>query len=146
MKILTIILLISLILIASCSNTNRVIITNSQQKDIEIQVNLAITPQQKQQGLMNVSNLSENQGMLFLFDNEDYYNFWMKDTLIPLDIIFINKDLRIVDIIQAVPCKKDPCKVYTPKNKAKYVLEVNKDFAKDNKIAINNSLKLLINS
>jgi len=111
MKILTIILLISLILIASCSNTNRVIITNSQQKDIEIQV-----------------------------------NFWMKDTLIPLDIIFINKDLRIVDIIQAVPCKKDPCKVYTPKNKAKYVLEVNKDFAKDNKIAINNSLKLLINS
>lgn len=95
---------------------------------------------------MNVSNLSENQGMLFLFDNEDYYNFWMKDTLIPLDIIFINKDLRIVDIIQAVPCKKDPCKVYTPKNKAKYVLEVNKDFAKDNKIAINNSLKLLINS
>ena len=146
MKILTIILLSSLILIASCSNTNKVIITNSQQKDIEIQVSLAKTPQQKQQGLMNVSNLSQNQGMLFFFDNEDYYNFWMKDTLISLDIIFINKDLRIVDIIQAVPCKKDPCKVYTPKNKAQYVLEVNKDFAKDNKIVINNSLKLLINS
>ncbi len=146
MKLLTIILLLSLILIASCSNTNKVIITNSQQKDIEIQVSLAKTPQQKQQGLMNVSNLSQNQGMLFFFDNEDYYNFWMKDTLISLDIIFINKDLRIVDIIQAVPCKKDPCKVYTPKNKAQYVLEVNKDFAKDNKIVINNSLKLLINS
>ena len=67
--------------------------------------------------------------MLFIFQQERPQSFWMKNTLIPLDMIFISADLVIVDITTMNPCKTDPCPDYTSKQPARYCLEVNAGYA-----------------
>jgi len=77
-------------------------------------------------GLMNVESLSTDSGMIFVFPNEGKLSFWMKNTLIPLDIIFISKDKFIVDMKKAFqPCVEEPCESYTSRLPAKYALEIN---------------------
>ena len=99
--------------------------------DINIPVELAITEEQQIKGLMFRTNLTG--GMLFIFNEEMQRTFWMKNTLIPLDMMFINEDFEIVTIHHAIPCEEDPCKTYTSPD-AKYVLEVNYNFTEENKI------------
>lgn len=121
---------ISLILIYLSSksiniSSNKVCI-NSKCFNIEI----AQTPEERQKGLMYRQSLNENAGMLFIFDKEGIYPFWMKNTLIPLDIIWINKDYKIVYIEKNIaPCKTDPCPSYSPQKEALYVLEINSGLA-----------------
>ena len=75
--------------------------------------------------LMNRESLSDNNWMLFVFENPWIYSFWMKNTLIPLAWIRIDSDLKIVDIIEMNPCNTENCEIYNPKSKAQYVLEIN---------------------
>jgi len=63
--------------------------------------------------------------MLFIFPEEGEYGFWMKNTLISLDIIWIDENQKIVHIEKAEPCTEEPCKVYRPTADAIYVLEIN---------------------
>ena len=86
---------------------------------------VASTPALRRVGLMNRAHLDSNKGMLFILDKPSIQSFWMKNTLIPLDIIWISEDFRVVDIQQASPCSHSPCTRYAPKTTAKYVLEVN---------------------
>ena len=85
----------------------------------------------KQKGLQERKSLCLVCGMIFIFDVEGYYGFWMKGTLINLAILWVNSDGRIVYIVKdAKPCmgKQNPyaeCEVYSPFSPAKYVLEVN---------------------
>jgi len=89
-------------------------------------VEIADSPEEQETGLMNREGLEQNRGMLFIFGAEDKYNFWMKNTLMPLDIIWISKENRIVCIKNnAQPCKTNPCEVFYPSEKAKYILEIN---------------------
>jgi len=70
--------------------------------------------------------LDSNKGMLFIFDREGEYPFWMKNTLIPLDIIWINEKKEVVFISENTqPCEKDPCLSVNPGKNAEYILEVN---------------------
>ena len=112
--------------------------------DAKVLVELAVTPEEKAKGLMHREYLDENKGMLFIFEDEKAPSFWMKNTLIPLDMIFINSDNKIVDILVAEPCKKDPCKSYTPKADAKYVLEVNAGFSERHNAKIGDEVSLKI--
>ncbi len=128
-------LLISLILLVSCTPQ----IKEVQINNIKIPVELATTPEQRGIGLMGRTNITG--GMLFIFEDEQQRLFWMKDTLIPLDMIFINKDLEITKIHHAVPCIEDPCSIY-PGN-AEYVLEVNYNFTINNDIKEGEKVKLL---
>ena len=90
-----------------------------------ITTELAATDQERQKGLMFREKLLPDQGMLFVFDVEDYYSFWMKNTLIALDMIWLDKERRIVHIERDVPpCKADPCPSYTPKRPGSFVLEL----------------------
>ena len=67
-------------------------IINDTGKPIQYHVEVAKTNEEQEEGLMNRLELKKNGGMLFLFNNEKKASFWMKNTLIPLDIIFINKN------------------------------------------------------
>lgn len=82
--------------------------------------------EKRQKGLMFREELDENAGMLFIFENEGNYPFWMKNTLIPLDMLWIDSSGKIVDIKEADPCESDPCDVIYHSGSAKYVLEINK--------------------
>mgnify|MGYP001570853604 CR=1 FL=1 len=77
-------------------------------------------------GLMYRDKLNTDEGMLFLFPDEDRHSFWMKNTYIPLDIIWLNKDKRVVYIKDgAQPCKEEICETFKTDTNALYVLEVN---------------------
>ena len=70
-------------------------------------------------------SLNKDKGMLFIYDTPTKANFWMKNTLIPLDIIWINKNFKIVHIKTAQPCEEDPCEIYSPDEDSLYILEIN---------------------
>ena len=90
------------------------------------QVELATTEAVRDQGLMYRKELNKDKGMLFVFDKEGIYPFWMKNTLIPLDMIWINNSGKVVFMAQNVqPCKSLICPSIIPSGSAKYVLEVN---------------------
>lgn len=86
---------------------------------------IADTPESQQLWLMYRESISDEDWMLFMFDQVWTYSFWMKNTLIPLAWIRLDSDLKIVDIIQMDPCKTDECPSYKPKSEAQYVLEIN---------------------
>jgi uncharacterized membrane protein (UPF0127 family) len=88
-------------------------------------VKIASTPQQRRKWLMFVKHLKENEWMLFIFEKSWIYWFWMKNTYIPLDIIWIDKNFRITKIWQkAQPCLTWKCKIVYNKKPAQYVLEI----------------------
>jgi uncharacterized membrane protein (UPF0127 family) len=89
-------------------------------------VEVVDTPATRSRGLMFRESLDQNKGMLFVYDEEGMYHFWMKNTLIPLDMIWIGQDMRIVNIARnAQPCTADPCPTYNPGGDAMYILEIN---------------------
>jgi uncharacterized membrane protein (UPF0127 family) len=73
---------------------------------------VARTSEARARGLMGRTSLPKDGGMAFLFDEQTTTSFWMKDTLIPLSILFWQGDGRIVDILDMRPCVADPCPVY----------------------------------
>ncbi|MDD5221425.1 MAG: DUF192 domain-containing protein [Candidatus Pacebacteria bacterium] len=88
-------------------------------------VKMAINPSQRARGLMFEQSLDKDRGMLFVYPQSGQYSFWMKNTYIPLDIIWINEDRTVVYINKNTqPCLKD-CFNINPLVNAKYVLEVN---------------------
>lgn len=94
-------------------------------KDNCFDVELAITSEQKRKGLMHREELKEDKGMLFINSEEYICGFWMKNVKFPLDIIWIDKDKKVVFISKNTPsCLKDPCPSVKPDKKAKYVLEI----------------------
>jgi uncharacterized membrane protein (UPF0127 family) len=90
---------------------------------------LAQTSQEQSIGLAKYKSLAKDQGMIFLFDRQDYYSFWMKDMKFPIDIIFISGN-KVVDVFGKVPIAPDEnLPVYTTKTKADKVLEINAGLA-----------------
>ena len=85
----------------------------------------------KERGLQGREGLCSACGMIFIYDKEGYHRFWMKDTLINLAMLWIDKDGKVVHIVKNTePCvgKENPyaeCEIYAPLSPAKYVLEVN---------------------
>jgi len=87
---------------------------------------IARTLSDKSRGLMNRQSLGRNEGMLFVFGAEWWHVFWMKNVKIPLDLIYLDKNFKIVEIAaKQQPCKGLFCPPIIPKAKSKYVIEVN---------------------
>jgi hypothetical protein len=95
--------------------------------DVTFNVELAVTSNQQQTGLMYRNELPERQGMLFIFDEPTVRQFWMKNTFIPLDIIFIDADRRIINIRTMPAQTRQTCQSDRP---ALYVLEIAANAAK----------------
>ena len=109
-------------------------------------VEVADTPLEREKGLMERENLDRNAGMLFIFESEGHYPFWMKNTLIPLDMIWIDEDKEIVFIYEnALPCDEDPCTVISPSGNAKYVFEINGGLTSKKGIVVGQKLEFIKN-
>lgn len=93
---------------------------------VTFRVQAADTESTRRTGLMFRADMPANEGMIFLFEKQQPLTFWMKNTLIPLDMIFFDQDWKIVSIQKnAQPCKADPCLLYPSEGPAKFVLEIN---------------------
>ncbi len=95
----------------------------SAKGDVDFQVEIVGTPEKRERGLMYRRELRSDHGMLFIFPAEKVNSFWMKNTPIPLDMIFISRERKIVGIVhETVPFSLDGRSVSVP---SQYVLEIN---------------------
>ncbi len=90
-----------------------------------LEVDLALTGAAQARGLMEVEKIPDDYGMVFLWSDSAKHSFYMKDTLIPLDIAWWNAEGEIVDIQTMQPCTEDPCKTYVPADTHVGAVEVN---------------------
>ncbi len=103
---------------------------------VKVNVERANTPEKLASGLMNRTALPKFSGMLFIFPDEKIREFWMKNTPIPLEIMFIDTKGRINEITAMEPCAPNAptCPVYTSKEPARFAIEVNAGFTAKNRI------------
>jgi uncharacterized membrane protein (UPF0127 family) len=110
----------------------------------EIVAELARTDEERARGLMFRERLLPDEGMLFIFDQPDFYPFWMKNMSFPIDIIWLSPEAKIVYIASQVPpCKKEPCPSYQPYSKALYVIEVSAGFARKEKLKVGDRVEIV---
>jgi uncharacterized membrane protein (UPF0127 family) len=102
---------------------------------------VAATPRERAKGLMYRNNLEQNKGMLFVFPNAEPQSFWMKNTQISLDIIYIDEQLNVVSIREnAKPLSEEP--LDSGGKFAKYVIEINGGLSKKHRIDIGSKITL----
>jgi uncharacterized membrane protein (UPF0127 family) len=92
---------------------------------VVLRVEIARTSADRQRGLMYRRTLAAKAGMVFVYPEDTRGGFWMKNTLIPLDIAFYDRRGRILRIFSMTPCRRDPCRVYDPGVAYRAALEVN---------------------
>jgi uncharacterized membrane protein (UPF0127 family) len=128
--------------LVSCSSSNRSASPSAQPSrssvgtlriegasgTVQLHVQIADTDEARERGLMGVRSLAPDAGMAFLFDGPTDASFWMKDTLLPLSIAFWDTKGRIVGIREMVPCKHDPCALYSPGVPYVGAVEANRGF------------------
>jgi len=129
-----------LLLFAACRQGPVVVVHTAAGAAVRVPVELALTRVQQSRGLMYRKDLPEDAGMLFVFPETEVRTFWMKNTVLPLDMIFIGEDLRIVGIVEdAVPFTETSRSVGKP---SRYVLEVHAGFCKRHGIAAGDRVEL----
>ena len=108
-----------------------------------VEVELAMTQEERTTGLMNRTNLSEYSGMLFIFDEERMYKIWMKNMFFPLDIIWLDERGIIVHIDKNVmPCN-EYCKSFGPELYSKFVLEVNGEYTDRHNVNVGDNVRMI---
>jgi uncharacterized membrane protein (UPF0127 family) len=106
-------------------------------------VEVARTPEEQAQGLMFRESLPPQTGMIFLFNDGGAHHFWMKNTMIPLDIIWLDAAGTVVFVsANTPPCKSDPCPTYGPDVPAPIILELAGGLAAKEGVVVGASLKL----
>ncbi|PIN85860.1 hypothetical protein COV19_07690 [Candidatus Woesearchaeota archaeon CG10_big_fil_rev_8_21_14_0_10_44_13] len=139
------VLFLALLLIA-CSQQKtdtKTITLKTGSYEVKINAEIADSSDEITQGLMYRESLGKDEGMLFIFPDENYRSFWMKNTLVPLDIVFISGNGTIVDIKEDFePCRTFVCESYRSKERAMYVLEANGGFAGENGLMIGDSVQI----
>jgi len=110
---------------------------------LTVDAELATTPETRTHGLMERASLPVDRGMLFIFDVAQPLGFWMFNTLIPLDIIFVDAERRITSISASVPPCRPPsrCPTYSSHGPAQFVLEVNAGTVVKAGIAVGDELR-----
>ena len=99
----------------------------------KLDVKVADTSETQTRGLSGRDFLADNEGMLFIFPESSYRQFWMKDMLIPIDIIWLDQNYRVIDILPSVSPETYP-QTFAPPLPAKYVLETAGGWGQKHKI------------
>ena len=130
MKVGPALLVFLLLLIAACGggpSLERVTaVIDTAGGEVELEVEIADTTAERRHGLKGRQSLPERAGMLFRYADDARGSFWMKDTLIPLSIAFLDAGGRLLVILDMEPCRADPCQVYDPGISYRTALEVNR--------------------
>jgi uncharacterized membrane protein (UPF0127 family) len=113
----------------------------SRGKKVEVRVEVADDLFERARGLMYRTALGVNRGMLFVYPEEQKLSFWMRNTLIPLSIAFIDSELRIVDIQDMRPLDDEPPS-YVSSGPAQYALEVNQGFFEERGVKVGDRVEL----
>ncbi len=108
----------------------------------EIKLEIADSIFKKTMGLMFRKHMPENNGMLFVSNKNSHHTIWMLNMNFPIDIIWLNKSLEVVDIFENAQPNKLNFRIYRPKMKSRYVLEVNAGFVKKHGLKIKSKLKI----
>ena len=104
-----------------------------------VRVEVADEPEERQQGLMYRDSLPDGQGMLFVYEEERTLSFWMRNTQIPLDIAFLDRSGRIVDIRELEPFDEESVASRQP---AMYALEVRRGWFEENEVRVGDRVEL----
>ena len=123
----------------AASELRTVTIDASRGKEVEVRVEVADTEPERQLGLMGRTALPEDRGMLFVFDREQQLSFWMRNTLIPLSIAYIDAEERIIDIQDMQPLDETSHPSAEP---AMYALEVNQGFFDERGVGVGDEVEL----
>lgn len=123
------------------ANTSAGSLENAQFGGVSLKVQYATTTAEQELGLGGRVSIADDYGMLFVFPKDDRYGFWMKDTLVPLDIFWLNDKGQVVSIAENVATSSYP-NVFYPSVPARYVLETIAGFASSHKIATGTPLLL----
>lgn len=123
------------------SGLRTVAIDASGGDEVEVRVEIADDEEERAKGLMDRTSLGEDRGMLFVFPDEQVRSFWMRDTLIPLSIAYMDSDGRIVDIQDMEPRDDDPPQ-YVSAEPAQYALEVNQGFFEERGVEVGDRAEL----
>ena len=124
MKKYTAVLCLLILLLSACHKNQHKVTIN----DISYYVDLADDDNERAMGLMYRKEMANDEGMLFIFPDTEYRAFWMKNTLIPLDILYFDQNRKLINVIENTPpCKNTTtrCPNYPSNRPAKYVLEIN---------------------
>lgn len=115
-----------LVVAAACGGGgDRTTVTvGTQAGPVVLSVEVADDPDERRAGLSGRESLAEDAGMLFVYPETRRGGFWMKDTLIPLTIAFLDADGRVLEIVDMEPCRADPCPVHDPNVAYRNALEV----------------------
>jgi uncharacterized membrane protein (UPF0127 family) len=130
--------LISILLLTSPALSGNLLKIPLYIKEKEIRVEVAKTPEERARGLMGRRSLGKDEGMLFIFEKEDYHGFWMKNTYIPLSIAFIDKEGRIAKITDMKPLSLE---THDPPRPILYALEMNKGWFSANGFKVGDILR-----
>jgi uncharacterized protein len=101
------------------------VVFHAAEGDRSLFVRVADSPDERAQGLMGVRRLAADEGMAFDFGGASSASFWMKDTLIPLSIAFVDQGGRIITIEEMAPCPADPCPTYDAREPYTLAVEAN---------------------
>lgn len=115
----------------------------SDLRQIPFWVELALTPEEKSRGLMYREDLNSREGMLFIYDRPHDVSFWMRNVLIPLDMLFFDENRTLVYVAENVePCPPDAhsCPLTSPDTPVQYVLELKGGIAKKRGITLGDAL------
>ncbi len=107
-----------------CNFFNPMTVTTVTLGDQTFSCEIADSQSKREHGLMEREQLPENHGMLFVFEKLDVHTFWMKNTPLALDIIWIDEHDQVSHFVTAQPCETKICPTFSSDKKAKYVLEV----------------------
>jgi uncharacterized membrane protein (UPF0127 family) len=106
-----------------------------------LQTEVMIKDPERQMGLMFRPSLARDHAMLFIFETVDFHGIWMKNCKFPIDIVWLDEQRKVVHVAASVPpCKADPCPVYEPMQRAAYVVEMNAQQARQEKVVLGATL------